>query len=327
MRQPLPAELAEKWGRLPHITYRGNGEWSASCPVCADAGHYGNDKPDRFRMFAAGHGKSARGWCRRCSFFEWADANSNIRPDPVKIKQQQELARQYAEAEARRIEAKIKALTDAAYWQGWHDAMSESQRQLWREQGIVDSLIDVYGLGYKPDHTYYHDGNKHHSPAMTIPHHEKGQVVNVQYRLTRPVNGAGKYRQTAGLPAAMFLTEPDSDITGHVLVVEGAKKAIVTYQETGGGYCNKQKMTIVGIPSKTPSSDMLNKLVDCEPIYICLDPDAYGKDSSARRMGEKLGAERVLFVRLPAKPDDLFTVYGLDSKAFSNYVRYATRTC
>lgn len=324
--QPLPAVLAAKWGNLPGLIYRGSGEWSSSCPKCGEWGHVGGDPSDRFRLFTADSKGNARGWCRRCGYFEWADEGQEATgsPSPEAIAAAEAERTRLALLEMGRQQQKIRAIEEAAYWRGWHDNMTTEQRQLWQRQGVIDFFIDYYSLGYTTHHTYFHDGQDWRSPAMTIPHYgPEWHLTNIQYRLTAPAPGAGKYRQTAKLPAAMFRTEPEQPLTGAVLIVEGAKKAIVCYTHLGGSPLGSQ-LAIVGIPSKTPSAAMLAELDGAEVVYIGLDPDAY--DGSAQRVGAKLGADRVRYVHFPAKPDDLIVEYGLDADALKKYLRAATRT-
>lgn len=323
--QPLPPELAAKWGHLPFIKYHGNGEFSAACPRCGDSGHIGSDPPDRFRMFSPEPGKNARGWCRACSFFAWADEGEDYsRPSPEAIAAAQAERERLAAEELERTKAKLRAIQASPFWREWHDRMTTEQRRLWQQRGLCDYLIDYYALGYRTDYTLAWNGQQWTSPALTIPHYgDAWSLTNVQYRLQEPPPGAGKYRQTTGLPAAMFRTEPEQALTGAVLVVEGAIKSIVLYQHLGSAPLDFP-LSIVGIPSKTPSASMLQELKDAEVVYIGLDPDAY--DGSAQRMGQKLGRDRVRYVHFPAKPDDLIVQYGLDGDALKKYLRAATRT-
>lgn len=324
-QRPLPPELSH-YANLHDLTWRGSGEWSAACPHCGGSDRVGSGRSDRFRLFAAGGGHNARVWCRRCGFFEWADQDA--RPDPARIAQARELQAAYAQAEELRVARLIERLREETAWQVWHAAMSHQQRAMWHEQGIIDHMIDYYSLGYNPEYTYRHDGHQYHSPTMTIPHYQEGwELVNVQHRLIKPANGAGKYRQTAGLPAAMFRTEPDDPLRGAVLVVEGAKKAIVTYTHLGTkpiGF----PMQIVAVPSKTPGHDLLGQLANCEPVYLVLDPDAYtavkGKGRPAvNRLAELLGRERVRVVKLPCKPDDLLTRYKGTAEDLRHFLKQA----
>jgi hypothetical protein len=121
------------------------------------------------------------------------------------------------------------------------------------------------------------------------------------------------------------LTEPDEPLTGKVLIVEGAKKGIVTYTNIG----TKPGLNVIAVPSKTPADDMLGMLKDCDLVYLALDPDAYepvrsktGKITApaVNRVASKLGRERVIIVKLPCKPDDLFTEYGGDKDDFMAFV-------
>lgn len=321
----LPSEL-QRFNRLPDLAYRGNGEWSSACPVCGGGGKRG-DKSDRFRLFAANSEGNARAWCRRCNHFEWADQNTQSRPDPTAIQKQQEIRARLHAQEQERLAKKIQHLRQVAYWQGWHDAMGQKEREMWRRQGISDSLQDWFKLGYVNDHAYGHNGETYTSPAMTIPIFDTGwEAVNVQYRLTNAVPGAGKYRFTPGLLAPLFLTEPDQELSGSVLVVEGAKKAIVTWAHIGN------KLKVVAVPSKMPGADLIKKLANCDPIYVGLDPDAYmptktangTTQSAAQRLHDLIG-RRARFVSFPAKPDDLLTMYGFTADQMMMYVNGATK--
>jgi hypothetical protein len=308
----------QHFGNLPDLQYRGSNEWSAACPHCGGAGNR-HDKSDRLRLFAANGGHNARVWCRRCSHFEWADAQENKPPDPVKIKEAEELRREMGQREERRLSAKIDELRRDAYWEGWHDAMQTRHRELWRAEGISNGLQDFFKLGYVGNRQFYNGERPFNSAAMTIPIFDVGwNAVNVQYRIVQPPRNVGKYRFTAGLPAPLYLTDPDNEPTGPTVLVEGAKKAIVLYANVG------HKFTVVAVPSKMPGKGLIERLKDCDPVYVALDPDAYSDGQSARRIGAMIG-NRARFVALPAKPDDLLTKYGFTATAMMGYFNQATR--
>lgn len=323
----LPAELS-RWSNLQFVRKRGVDEYSAECPQCGDYGHIGNSWPDRFRMFTAKDGRNGRGWCRSCGLFEWADSDNDHRPTPVQIQEANEERARLANLERERIQAKISKLQESNYWQGWHDAMNERERRMWREQGIPDSMQDWFRLGYTPDKEFYYQDELRHSSALTIPIFGAGwKAVNVQYRLINPPDPADKYRFTAGLPAPLYLTDPDCEPSGPTLLVEGAKKAIVTFMHLGHRYA------VVAVPSKTPPQSLIDQLKDCDPVYIMLDPDAYiaqkAKDGrilrpAVKRIAALLG-QRARAVRLPAKPDDLVNTYGYSAVSFERFIRQATK--
>lgn len=317
--KPLPPELS-RFSNLADLQYRGNNEWSSSCPRCGGGGNR-HDPSDRFRLFAADGKTNARVWCRRCGHFEWADAQETKPLDPVKIKEAEELRQELAIKEERRLTAKIEELRRLAYWDGWHDAMQDRHRQLWRTEGIPDSIQDYFRLGYVGQRQFYNGDKPFNSSAMTIPIFDVGwQAVNVQYRIINPPHGVGKYRFTAGLPAPLYLTDPDTEPTGPTLLVEGAKKAIILYLHVG------HKFTVLAVPSKMPGKDLIARLDKCDPVYVALDPDAYiadkGTNPAVNRVVKMLDG-RARIVKLPVKPDDLFTKYGGTADDFLGFTRLA----
>lgn len=324
--RPLPHELSH-YSFLPDLQYRSSGEWSASCPTCGGTGHR-TGKSDRFRLFAADAKGNARAWCRQCGHFEWADKESNQRPDPVKIQQAQTIREALLQQENERLRQQIKELREREQWRHWHDAMREGQRALWRRAGIGDEWQDFWQLGYIDKYS-----QSIPSPALTIPYFGVDwQAQTIQYRLTSPPEPNDKYRFQAGLKASVWLADPTEKPAGAALLCEGMKKAAVTFIHTvasGNG-----RFSVVSVPSKMPGISMLKELKDCDPIYVAMDPDAYqptknknGKIMPAAidRIIDALGAERVRLVRLPDKADDLFVDYGYTGKTFMNYVRQATR--
>lgn len=318
---PLHPDLS-RWAGLLDIAYRGGNEWSSACPQCG-GGRGGRDLSDRFRLFAPSDGKGARGWCRRCGYFAWAEEGKAI--DPEKAAAAEALRQQYMMQEAARLTAKIAELQQRAYWRGYHDAMREPHRALWRQAGIPDSMQDYWQLGFTP-----HYSDEIPSPALTIPYFAPSwSATNVQYRLTSPPQPNDKYRFSSGLRPGLWLTLPDEEPSGACLVMEGMKKAAVTFIELVAKA--EHKITIVAFPSKTPTQEMMDALKECDPVYLALDPDAYhppreGNGRSAvARISSKMNQERVRLVRLPEKADDLFNVYKFSPATFMRYVSQAVK--
>lgn len=328
---PLPQELSH-YANLPDLQYRGNGEWSSACPVCGGAGKR-NDRSDRFRLFAADAKGNGRAWCRQCGTFEWADAESNQRPDPVKIQQARDLREALLKAENERLRSRLQELQEQAYWRGYHDGMKEGHRALWRMAGIPDELQDFWELGFVENKHIKFEDKDYYSPAMSIPYFEPGKVpINVQYRLTNPPEPGDKYRFSYGLKPGVWLAEPDEKPNGAALLMEGMKKAAVTFINTvasGNG-----RFSVVAVPSKTPGADMLDILADCDPVYICLDPDAYQPTKAANgkllppavnRLIKLVGRERARLVKLPTKADDFFTMYKGTAVDFMGFFGQAAK--
>ena len=316
--QPLPAEL-NRFANLPDLTFRGSGEWSAACPQCGGYNPGRHDVSDRFRLFDKDNKGNARVWCRSCGFFEWADQDGE-KPNADEIERTNQERARLANQDRERVAQKINDLRREAYWRGWHDAMGEQHRRLWRQQGISDKAQDYFQLGYVERRRFFNGAEPFYTPAMTIPIFEVGwEAVNIQYRLMEPPGGVGKYRFTGGLPAPLFITNPYSDPEGPTLLVEGAKKAMVTFEMLD--------LCIVAMPSKMSPAGLFKQIDKCDPVYVALDPDAYdeGRGSAAARAGKLLG-DRARYVRLPVKPDDFFTQHGGTKDQFMSYVRQATRT-
>ena len=150
----------------------------------------------------------------------------------------------------------------------------------------------------------------------------------MQRRLLQPPDPSDKYRQTAGLPLSLFLTDPDTPLLGKVLIVEGAKKAMVTYQWLN----DLVDMVIVGLPSKYPPLRLLEQLQHCDPWYLALDPDAYTttRDRNGKvipptidRIKDYAG-DRARLVKLPDKPDD-FLLAERSPLKFMHYINHAER--
>ena len=315
---PQPADMVERFGHLPDHRYRGGNEHSSACPKCG-GGRGGREPSDRFRFWVR-EGQACNFWCRRCGFDGFSDDNKQTTPpSPERMAALDSARLENAERESARIQSLIERLQIEAYWRGFHEAMGERQRQMWRDQGIADSLQNYYQLGYTDQFSFYDGNDRHQADAMTIPVFEVGwEAVNVQYRIVDPPAGVGKYRFTAGLPVSLFLTDPSCEPANATLVVEGAKKGIVLYSQL------PSSIVTVAVPSKQPPEKMIARLEQCDPVYIGLDPDAYTDGNSAKRLAAMLGA-RARFVRFPAKPDDLIVEYGFTGQDIMDYINSASR--
>jgi hypothetical protein len=319
----LPSELANKWGHLNHIKYKGSGEWSSECPVCHADGHdFTKKNPvDRFTMFASGTGyqSNARGYCRRCGHFEWADSNPNKPISPQRQRQANKLRRQYAATENKRIQNKIEWLQQQVFWLQFHEKMTKAQKKMWHDAGIGDWAIELHKLGYSEKG----DG------ALTIPYFYGQDVQTVQFRLMGEAITGGKYRFLKGTRPELFLAWPDEPLDNVVLVTEGAKKALVTFQSGPFTY-QGEDVTFVSVPMKNAPERLIKKLHKAKKVIWLLDPDAYkplkvnGRTQAPaiERNMRISGYDRSLFIDLPGKVDDLF-LEGLQPKTFQAMLNQA----
>jgi hypothetical protein len=311
MSDTLPPELARRWGHLRFVKRHGE-EWSAECPVCSDSGHDGRDAPDRFRMWL----NPARAWCRRCGYQDFADSD---RPQTVITEEmrQEWLGERLAREEEKqsRLSETLELLRREESWLRWHETMREQGRAWWEAKGVPAWAIDYYRLGWCESHQFYGDGGYFETPTATIPVWSQGWVlVNLRHRLINPPDDAGKYRpERAGLPASLYLTNPDEAPGGKCILVEGEIKSIVVFSRM----CD-DGLTVVGTPGKAFSPSLLEELRDCERVWVVFDPDAKAQAwKAARVIGD---AARVVY--LPVKPDDAFTQHGATPTTFREALRY-----
>ncbi len=319
----IPHDIIERFGNLPDAKHRSGDEFSSACPKCG-GGRGTNDPSDRFRFWAR-PSQASSFWCRRCGFQGFTDDNKkDYKPDLAKLLELDELRKREAEKEAVRLQSKIEELQHQAYWKGYHDAMNEGHRGLWRRDGIPDSFQDYWQLGFRQEYK----GDGFVSPAMTIPYFGMNwEAKTIQYRLTSPPEPSDKYRFQQGLKADLWRADPDAEIKNAVILCEGMKKAAVTFIEMVARY--NHPFTVVAVPSKSPGVDLLEQMKNADPLYILLDPDAYvttrSKDGRLippainRILRMTAGIPRKI-VKLPTKADDFFNIFGGNGKDFMDYM-------
>jgi hypothetical protein len=322
--KPIPHDMLDRFGHLPDAQWRSGDEFSSACPQCG-GGRGGKEPSDRFRFWER-TGQASSFWCRRCGFQGFTDDNkAGHKPDLARLLELDEIRQRESAKEEARMQAKIQELQRLAYWRGYHDAMGNQQRELWRAAGIPNEFQDYWQLGFKAEY----QGNGFTSPAMTIPYFSSGwQAQTIQYRLLQPPAPADKYRFQAGLKSALWMADPDTEAKGPVILCEGMKKAAVTFIEMvarGNG-----RYQVVAVPSKMPGADLLNQMRNADPLYIVLDPDAYIPTRSKDGRMVPAAVNRILkmtagiprrIVKLPSKADDFFTLYGGDVYNFERHLR------
>lgn len=317
-------------GRHTHLEKVGH-YWEGPCPF--DGGK------DRFQIKQRPDGEY-RWYCRHCSDGKYLDVISFIErlervgffeavsilsggqirqatPEEIAERKQQQ-AREQAERQAELARVTEKYST-SEIWQLFVNRMTDENRQWWRGQGIPDTWIDFWRLGFTPDKAFEYRETLYHSPAYTIPKFDYGWLpTNIDYRLTQYPVGAGKYRPAAELPPAPFLSRPDlNGIADEVVIVEGSKKAMVC--TIYGVHNDNGKIHVFGIPSKNSWAGIVEKVAPCGRVWIALDPDA---TNWAYKLGSAIG-KNARVMEMPFKPDDGFLYYGLDAKGWRELQKYA----
>jgi hypothetical protein len=222
--------------------------------------------------------------------------------------------------EIKRNAEAIHELRETMLWEKYHEQLDEQTRKLWRSRGIPDDLQNYWCLGYSPDKRIWIGEKEYHTPSLTIPIWEpaNGSVVNIKHRLLNPPDPNDKYRpERAGLPQAIFTSALDMPIANRTLLTEGEIKAMVSFMAA-----EDPTLQVVGLPGKTPKQELVQQLDKCDPLYICMDPDATDK---AVTIATQLGKERCRLITLPEKIDDMILKYGLGAGWMRNIMRTAQR--
>lgn len=246
-----------------------------------------------------------------------------ITPEAAIIKRLEALEKSDAEQKIKtaEIERKLEDLIRLAPWKDYQAHLAKDEhRAKWWARGVPDSYLSYWHLGYDPNFRYWYDDVEYHSPTLTIPLFNLGwELMGIQHRLLKPINPGDKYRpEKGGIPAAPFIANPDGNLTGKTMVVEGAIKSMVVYSKM-----DDEKLQVVGMPGMNPKPEMVQKFLGAaEPIYICLDPDALPQ---AQQMARDLGRERCRIVEVPAKVDDLMLRYDLGREWMEKLMRTGAR--
>lgn len=300
----------------------GANEWHGPCPRCGGQ--------DRFVIFTDREYPSWNWFCRQCHPDPaWIDELNprlkGIEHDITPAERAERAARMAFEAEQRlaaeieRAKLALQGLQEARAWLRYHDQLTEEARRRWDSWGIPEFWQDYWKLGYDPDRVIYAGNTEWHTPTMTIPIFEPGwNCVNVRHRLLKPPKPGDKYRpDRSGLPAAFFIADPDRPLEGKTLLVEGEKKAMVSYITA-----DDPAMHVIGIPGKNPKDSMVAMLKDCDPVYICLDTDAR---QESRALANNIGKDRARIIELPGKIDDLIINHKLDRRWIMGTLRQAVK--
>ena len=324
---PIPSGFEGLTGRIQYVQRKTAHEYSSSCPECGGSPH-GNEWPDRFRMFTDG---KIRGWCRQCDYLWFPDMNeTDWRPDAEEIARRAKAAEERLQLEIEKAQSTLAEMRSARAWLEYHDKMTKNARAEWWMRGLSDQWIDWWQLGYSDTFDLWRktgdDWEKWWtSPTLTIPiWGNDWQVNNIKHRLLEVPPSGGKYQQEKrGIPAAPFLCDPDRK-SGTLMIAEGEIKAMVTFATI-----DSATIQVAGIPSVTPSEQMINSFNEYEPVYICLDPDAFqkpapGREAAIERVSSMVG-NRARVIELPDKIDDLILAGHLDKNGLRKAFKRARR--
>ena len=311
-----PSEFSNFGCDPAYFNKAGTNEWHGPCPFCGGK--------DRFVIHTDRPYPSWNWWCRQCHPDSgWIDEINPMLKEPMS----QERAEQIANDAEKRLQkaiddaqAALDELRRARSWEHYHQQLTTETRVKWESWGIPEFWQDFYKLGYDPDRVIWTGTTEWHTPTMTIPIFESltWECLNVKHRLLKPPKAGDKYRpERSGLPASLFIAYPDEPIYGKTLLVEGEKKAMVSFLTA-----DDHNLQVVGVPGKNTPAHLLSQLDECDPIYICLDPDA---TDDAISLARKLDVRRTRIIELPDKIDDLIINYRLDERWMKNIMKQGVK--
>ena len=284
-----------RWGIELHRATRN--EYAGPCPFCGGE--------DRFRVWL----DKSNYWCRSCQAKGFISENETLTPEEIRLRriesEQREIKRRQDEQE-RRLSA-LERMHQCTDHLGYHHSINDRVREYWHSEGINDSSIDRYLLGYCLRCPTASNG----SPSYTIPVINGGKLENIRHRLIR--EDGGKYRpHIAGLGIQLFNADYLDDANPEsIIITEGEKKSIVLAQNC---------FPNVGIVGKRAwKAEWLPRFARFPKGYIALDPDAM---ASAYRLGAMFGG-RARVVQLPVKADDCFAKYGATPDDFDAFLKFA----
>lgn len=300
-----PVGFAERhWGIALRKSSRY--EWVGPCPWCGDGGKGG--RSDRFHIFTD---KSPRYWCRMCNakgFLETLDGHKPTPEELLELRVRRLEQQQKEQAERLTALEKMHQCHDHICY---HQSLSLQEREYWYGEGVFDQMIDQYQLGYCLKCPTYPP-----SASYTIPvlGHD-GQLENIRHRLKSPNGKSGKYRpHVAGLGTQLFNAPLLAQPRKRIIVVEGAKKAIVLSQ---AGF---PAVAVMG--KNTFRREWLGWFESAENIVIALDPDA---TKNAHCLGALFNRPNdVRIAHFPVKPDDAIVKMGAGNQVIETFLSLAT---
>ena len=308
-----------------------NDEYHGPCPFCGGK--------DRFVIYTDREYPSWNWFCRQCSpDGGWIDEinprlKQELSPEEITkfAKEKAIRERQLLDQSIERAQKASKELQATEKWLEYYENAGKRGQKLWELRGLSKEWQWFWQLGFCEDYTLWRkEGDSWidwwHSPTLSIPiRGYDWQVTNIKHRLLREPDDAGKYRyEKSGLPAASFVCLPDQ-ISGPLFLAEGEIKAMVTLATL-----DNDNLQVIGIPSISPDVNLFALMDEFEPIYLCLDPDAYEKRGpkhtpAAEKVISALGEERIRIIELPDKIDDLIVAGVLSKARLQNIIKRARR--
>ena len=303
-------KIAEQAGADFH---RAGAEWRSNCPI------HGGDNKDAFAVYMDAGTQYYKCFTRsECGAgdvitfvqkwqgmdfnqaCEWLGGDKNVDPVVLAKSIEEKAQRQIKELEIAhaKTESLLKELRQAESWLKYNQSLQadRTKQALWEVEGIPIEWQNYWSLGYCSTFSIMTQDGRYETPTMTIPIFTgtNWDLQNIKHRLINPYKPNDKYRpERPGLQASPFFCSPDDMFdTERIIIVEGEKKAMVTYLTL-----EDNDYQVIGLPGKNQWRNIVNKFHG-QSAYVWLDPDAY---SDALEFSKLIGAR---LININMKVDD-----------------------
>ena len=327
-------DLVQRAGGTPR---KSGNRYSCSCVL------HGGDNPTAFSVFEKDGKQYWKCWTGNCGqgdlitfvevwqglkfkeACEWINGGAIEDAQGMKESAEQRHAAALIEEQAakERTEARRKELQAENIHVRYHEGMAQWLKDKWTVAGIDEGMQSFWTLGGCEDFTYKDEDNLYHSATLTIPvFSEARELLTIQHRLLNPHNPKSKYRpEKTGLHAHPFLAVPEMGFDGDkVLVMEGAKKAMVTWTRSDTGW------QCIGVDSQEMYKSMVEILKPVGArVIVVPDPNTEGNPNAIRKawhLAKEIGGA---MVNIPVKIDDLILQTEMNQDGLFSLLKQARK--
>lgn len=256
---------------------------------------------------------------------EWILGERITDLEGLKVSAEKRLEEAKAEEEAARLrkEARLRELQETERHLSYYNKRAESQwaRDMWTQAGLDEGLQEFFYLGANEDFRYWEKKIEYHSPTLTIPYFDEYMnPIFINHRLVNPINPKSKYRpDVSGIDVPDFLAIPTMGYDGGlIIVVEGAKKAMVTWSKVD------TDVQVIGVSTQGAYRQLTEKLTG-KKVIVIPDPDK-PTDKNEKVLCQSRDLARAThgkILRIPEKVDDYFVRTGMTPNAFNRLLKQA----
>lgn len=304
---PLPQTWHCLEGIVRCVRRESDTTYTCSCPHCGGDWHQTGEPSDRCALFDDEHPTL---YCRRCGFVAYPDQFGDktwSRPSSGQLEAWRKQREKHEEARKRSAEHALANLRKEELWLKYHENLGEAARRYWQNRGVPPFLQDWWKLGWRLGQY----------PTATIPLFGPGwAALNVKHRyIETPPNRGRYFYELRGQGQPMFLCNPDLELSGNLIIVEGEIKSMVTYATL-----SDETQQTLGLPGLNLNAENLALVRACERLTLIVDPDAR---QQAWKLVRALGREKCRVLIPPMKIDDGILAGGLGKRDLELLIRNA----